>query len=362
VTQPALYPPQQPAPGQPYAPAQPYPQPAPGQPADQQPAAPYPAQQPAPGQPADQQPAAPYPAQPYAPAQPYPAQQPTPAPPKRKSRVGLIVGIAAGVIVLLAAAAAVWFFMLRPTPALPQPLAAYAPVGTGVSAGTTPASSDTADIAAAEDAVVKFYQAIDAGDFAAARALVTSDTATIIDKGGFAGWKNTTFEPARGVVGGDIANVFGHESHKEFGSSTLGVEFMLVRDNGAWLIKTWQPVDEATINGTPAASGEGSGATTLDQQTASDVVSTLLKARQQGDSTTIRMLTTSSFQQTNGSVWLGGIDNSPYFTKFTIQTVKASGATFVVTVREQWNSGPETATYTVVEQNGTVLVDTWTSK
>jgi hypothetical protein len=34
----------------------------------------------------------------------------------------------------------------------------------------------------------------------------------------------------------------------------------------------------------------------------------------------------------------------------------------VVTVVEAWNSGDETATYTVVESGGAVLVDTWVSK
>jgi hypothetical protein len=321
------------------------------------PQAPYPPQQLAPGQPAYQQPAVPYPAQPIAP------QAQAPAPSKKRSRTGLILGIVAGVIVLLAAAAAAaWFFVLHPAAPTQQMPSAYAPVGTGVGGGTTSSPADTADSTAAGDAVVEFYQAIDAGDFTAAQALVTSDTSTMIDKSAFASWTNTTFEVARTVIDGDSASVFGHESHQEFGSANRGVEFTLVRENGSWLIQTWQPVDEATINGAPASSGSGSGATTLDEQIASDIVNTLLKARQQGDSTTIRMLTTAKFQQDYGDVWLDGVDNSPYFTKFTIQSVKAQVAAFVVTVREEWNSGVETGTYSVIDQNGTVLVDSWSSK
>jgi hypothetical protein len=355
---------------QPYPPQQ---APYPGQSACQQPV-PYPGQtypqQPEPGQPyPPQQPAAPYPGQPAyqspvpqaPPARPAAPETGAPVPPKKKSRAGLIVGIVAGIVVLLAAAAAAWFFLLRPvTPTQPMP-SAYAPVGTGVSGGTS-SSNDNADSTAAGDAVVGFYQAIDTGDFTAAQALVTSDTSTMIDKSAFANWTDTTFEVARSVIDGDSASVFGHESHQEFGSATLGVEFTLVRGNGSWLIQTWQPVDEATIDGTPASSGSGTGATTLNEQTASGIVSALLKARQHGDSATIRTLTTAKFQQDYGDVWLDGIDNSPYFTKFTVQSVKASGAAFVVTVREEWNSGPETATYTVVDQDGTVLVDSWTSK
>jgi hypothetical protein len=287
----------------------------------------------------------------------------TPAPPKkRKSRVGLFIGIVAGVVIVLAAAVAAWYFVLRPAAPAPQMPSAYAPVGNGVSVDTASSSTDTADGTAAGDAVVGFYQAIDAGDFTAAQALVTSDTSTMIDKSAFANWTSTTFEVARSVVDGDSANVFGHESHQEFGSASLGVEFALVRGNGTWLIKTWQPVDEATVNGTPVSSGGGSGATMLDEQAASDIVTALLKARQKGDSTTIRTLTTAKFQQDNGDVWLDGIDNSPYFTKFTIQSVTAKDTAFVVTVREQWNSGPETATYSVIDQDGTVLVDSWTSQ
>jgi hypothetical protein len=121
-------------------------------------------------------------------------------------------------------------------------------------------------------------------------------------------------------------------------------------------------VDEGTLNGVPIASGSGSGAVSLTTSSARDTVSSLLQARQVGDSATIRMLTTAAFQDANGSVWLDGIDNSPYFTAFTVKSVKKKGAAFVVTVTEQWNSGAETGTYTVVDQSGSILVDTWSSK
>jgi len=74
------------------------------------------------------------------------------------------------------------------------------------------------------------------------------------------------------------------------------------------------------------------------------------------------VLTTAKFQQTNADAWLDGVDNTPYFTAFSIKSAKAKGETYVVTVAEQWNSGAETATYTVIDQDGKILVDSWTSK
>jgi hypothetical protein len=206
---------------------------------------------------------------------------------------------------------------------------------------------------------VKFYETINGGDFTAVEALVTAGTRAAIDPGAFEGWNTTTFEVTWSAVDQDIAYVYGRESQREFGSTDLGVKFTLSRVSGAWLIKTWTGVDEATVNGAKPASGEGSGATALTDASARDIVSALLKARQAGDSQTVRMLTTQKFQTANGDIWLDGSDNAEFFTQFTIKTVKKSGAAYVVTVTEEWNSGTETGTYTVIDSGGTILVDTW---
>jgi hypothetical protein len=343
---PPVYPPQ----GAPaYPPQQPpvyAPQPSP--PAYPPQAAPpvYPPQQPPPA----------YPPQAYAPQSPPPA----PAPAPKKKHTGLIIGIVVAALVLIAGAVfAVLLFL--PVNATRTISPAYAPVKPTVSTTSTD-TLDTADNTAAENVVTSFYDAINSGNFAAVSALVTSDTKSAVDKGAFEGWSKTTIEFARSVVDGDSAEVYGRESQREFGSAARGVEFVLQRVSGEWLIQTWMAVDEQTLKGTPATSGTGNGTATLNDGTARDVVSSLLQARQGGDAQSIRMLTTAKFQNDNSAVWLDGVDNTPYFTAFSIKNVVQKGTTFIVTVTEQWNSGAETGTYTVVDQGGAILVDAWSSK
>jgi hypothetical protein len=315
----------------------------------------------------------------------YPAQQPVSAyPPQpqvpqagqlipKKRRTGLIVAVVVGALVIVGAAAAA-FFLLRPAAPVAPKVAmppAYQPmpvdtsfVETATPSNETSTSTGTgnADNTAAENAVVTFYQTINGGDLAAVKKLVTPDTATTIDAAAFEGWSTTTFEVTWSAVDANTAYVYGRESQREFGSQDLGAKFTLQRKGSGWLIKTWTGVDEATVNGGTPSSGQGSGATALNETSARDTVTSLLKARQTGDSQTVRMLTTAKFQTDNGDVWLDGNDNTPYFTGFTVKTVKKKGATYVVTVSEVWNSGTETGTYTVVNENGTVLVNAWSSK
>lgn len=291
----------------------------------------------------------------------------------KKRRTGLIVVVIVGALVIVGAAAAA-FFLLRPTaPAPPKvempPAYQPMPVDTSFVETATPSTETStstgtgnADNTAAENAVVKFYQTINSGDLAAVRKLVTADTAKTIDAGAFEGWSTTTFTKTWSAVDGNTASVYGHESQREFGSQDLGVKFTLLRQSGKWLIKTWTGVDEATVNGGTSSSGQGSGATALNDTSARDTVTSLLKARQTGDSQTVRLLTTAKFQTDNGDIWLDGSDNTAYFTGFTIKSVTKKGATYVVIVSEAWNSGTETATYTVVNENGTVLVNAWSSK
>jgi hypothetical protein len=292
----------------------------------------------------------------------------------RKKRTGLIVAVVVGAIVIAGAGAAAFFLLKPATPTAPkvQMPPAYAPVPVNTSfvdtasvesTGTTgTAGVVNADNTAAENAVVKFYETINSGDLTAVKKLVTPDTQSAIDPGAFESWTATTFEVTWSAVDANTAHVYGRESQREFGSQSLGVKFTLSRVGGAWLVKTWTGVDEATVNGGTPQSGQGSGATALNETSARDTVTSLLQARQSGDSQTVRMLTTAKFQTDNGDVWLDGSDNTPYFTGFTIKSVKKSGATYVVTSSEQWNSGTETGTYTVVNAAGVVLVDSWSSK
>lgn len=310
-------------------------------------------------------------------AQTEPAPPPAPAeesavesaavPSGRGRRVARAVAIVVGVVVLVGGAAVAALLLFVPTSRTATPMpAAYAPVRPDTSftdTGTlSPADAEAAEKTAAEKAVVTFYETIDAGDFASLGALVTSDSQSAVDPGAFEGWASTTFTPVRSTVDSDAALVFGHESRRAFGSKTLGVKFTLQRVGSAWLIETWQAVDEGAVNGAVPSSGQGAGSTALTAASARDLVDALLQARQKGDADTIRLLTTAKFQRANGPVWLDGVDNSAFFTGFTIRSAQKHGAAYVVMVRETWNSGVETATYRVIKTGGALLVDSWASK
>jgi hypothetical protein len=242
------------------------------------------------------------------------------------------------------------------------PAGAYAPVMPDTSSEASAAAAASTEASAAETVVTEFYDAINTGQFPALLALVIPDTRSAVDPGAFKGWSTTTFQIVRTAITTDSAYVYGHESRRAFGSKDLGVRFELLRVDGVWLIQNWQAVDEGAVNGAMPSTGAGLSATALTDATARDIVSSLLKARQVGDAETIRLLTTAKFQNRNAAAWLDGVDNSPYFTGFSIASVRKSGSAYVVTVREQWNSGAETATYTVIDVGGSILVDAWTSK
>jgi uncharacterized RDD family membrane protein YckC len=232
----------------------------------------------------------------------------------------------------------------------------------GPAATMIPATTSDADSAAVETAVKEFYDTLNGGDLEKVKSLVTDDTRTAIDPGAFEGWTTTSFEFARSVIDGNTASVYGREDPRRFGGETGGVKFTLDKVGGSWLIQTWSAVDEATVNGVMPSSGQGTVAGTFDAASARDIVTKLLKARQQGDSETIRSLTTANFQSKYGDVWLDGTPAAEAFTSFEIISSASSGSDWTVKVSEEWISGNETGTYTVVEQKPAILVDTWSSE
>ncbi len=229
---------------------------------------------------------------------------------------------------------------------------------------TTPtksATSASADSVAVETAVKEFYDNINGGDLEKVKSLVTDDTKSAIDPSAFEGWTTTSFEFARSVIDANTAYVYGRENPRRFGGETGGVKFTLDKVGGSWLIQTWNAVDEATVNGVQASSGQGTGAKTLDEASARDIVNKLLQARQKGDANAVRSLTTASFQTVNADVWFDGIPVAEYMPTYKILSAAQSGSSWIVKTSEDWNSGTEVGTYTVIEQNATILVDSWDS-
>ncbi len=69
---------------------------------------------------------------------------------------------------------------------------------------------------------------------------------------------------------------------------------------------------------------------------------------------------TRQFLAENAGDWLDGVDNSEFFTSFTITSVTVSGKSGTVSTTEEWPDGPTPRVYGVVEQGGNVLVGAWT--
>jgi hypothetical protein len=298
------------------------------------------------------------------PTTPMPAV-PAAAPPKKK-RTGLIVAVVIGVLLLCCGASAAAAFFVptirdrmpwasKETSTTPKP----ATVPTKPTTTTAPGKDD-ADIKAGEQAVAAFYAAINAGDVEAIKATVVPDVRADIDPGMFEGWTATTFEFTRGWLEGTTAYIVGRESQQQYGAGENGgVKFTLEKVDGAWLVSDFQPVDTTQVEGSDTTGSSSGIPGPISEKTVRDLMTQFLQARQTGAGNVIRRLATEKFLTDNGDVWLDGIDNSEYFTKFTIDSVKITGKNATVVVTESWPDGTFPNNYGVVEQNGAVLVDTW---
>jgi hypothetical protein len=279
--------------------------------------------------------------------------------PERNTRRALVIGTLAVAVILLAAAAGVVYLSMLPSSRTGVRVAKE--VTSVATPSVEPTVTPEQDQAAAEAAVRHFYEAMNSLGSISVRSLVTSDTLPTINDDFFRHWVTTTFSVARSEVDSNTATVWGHESQRAFGSKTLGVQFTLQRVGAAWLVQSWQPVDEGTIKGAVPPSAETAAKLALDQATATDVVNTLMQGRQVGDAGTIRIVTTPAFQTANPA-WLNGINNSKSFTSYRITGVKKKGKAFVVSVSETWSGKTRASVYTVVLSGQSILVNAWSHK
>lgn len=229
--------------------------------------------------------------------------------------------------------------------------------------GTAPAADTQLQVDAATKVVTGFYTAINEADMTAIKAAVDAELQAQVEPGAFEGWNATTFEFTRGWIDGDTAHIVGRESSQAYGSGEGGgVEFDLTDTSGTWLISGWHAVDTTQVEGSDTTGSSTGVPGPLSDKTARDLVSQVLKARQSGAANVIRRLTTEGFLTDNGEVWLSGMDETEFFTRFKITSVKVAGSTATVEVTETWPDGVQSATYGLVEQSGAVLLDTWTVK
>jgi hypothetical protein len=310
-------------------------------------------------------PAAPAPTAPMPVAVPQYAPAPqtvAPAPPKKKT--GLVIAIVLIVLLLLCCCGSIATALLVPAIRDLMPWNAQTSVEPQKAAdsGTSTAPSGTADkdIDAAQKVVEAYYAAFNAGDLEGIKATLTPEVAADITADWFDVGTQSTFEFTRGTSDGTTIAVFGRESDAAFGSGgDGGVKFTLVSVDGQWRITAWTGADRMQIEGTDTTGSSSGVSASLTDASARDVVTRLLDARMKGNANVVRQLTTASFQSAYGDIWLDGRDNSEYFLAFRITKVVVSGDLATVETSEDWNSGTEGAIYTVVRQNGVLLVNVW---
>jgi hypothetical protein len=298
-------------------------------------------------------------------AQPYAPTTPTAAAATPKKKRGLVIAVVVVVALLLCCAGGVAAAFFVPAIRDRMPWAGKQdtpskPATPTSKPSTTAPGKDDAEIKAAAEVVSAFYAAINSGDLEKIKSTVVADVASQIDAGMFEGWTNTTFEYTRGWIEGTSAYIVGRESQQQYGAGDNGgVKFSLEKSGSAWLISDFQPVDTTQVEGSDTTGSSTGIPGPLNEKTARDLLTQFLQGRQTGAGNIIRRLATEKFLSDNGDVWLDGIDNSEYFTKFTIDSVKISGKSATAVVTETWPDGTFPNTYTLVEQNGAVLVDVW---
>lgn len=262
------------------------------------------------------------------------------APRARRVRAGFALALIALFLIVFAVA-----LLLPSAPApVPSPPASIAPTAS-VEPTAPPVNPDRA---AVEEAIKGFYATIDAGESVTISPYVFSE-----GRGGNVpadvGTGTTTFSIARAVVGSGTADVYGRESRSVIATGSAEVEFRLRHVDEKWLISSWRVARETTL---------APQALRLSNVTARDIVGTLLQARQVGDATTVRMLTTERFQLRHAS-WLDGSDQSALLIDYRITGAKKQGKDYEVTVTEGWVAESLRSTFTVIIGNGEILVDAW---
>jgi len=266
-----------------------------------------------------------------------------PNPAARRVRIGF--GILMVVVFLLVAAVAVLL------PAKPSSVVTAPSKVPTASVEPTAPPLDPAQ-AAVEAAIRGFYATVDASKPVTTSAYVDREgrggpAPALVPTSGV-----TTFRIARAVVGSGTADVYGRESRSVISTGGAEIEFRLRLVEKVWLISSWQIARQVPVQSQSLA---------LTDVTARDIVSTLLRSRQVGDTTTMMMLTTANFRAAHAS-WFDGTDRTALLSSWKITAAESKGTAYNVTVREEWLPEPLTSTYTVVITRSDILVDAWTWK
>jgi hypothetical protein len=233
--------------------------------------------------------------------------------------------------------------------------------GNGANVATLAATPATAGAAVGvptpEAAVDAWFVAVSQGDLAAVKKTATPDFASNIDASMCEGRDpHTSYRIDNTDIQGDRATVDVQESPTDAPAQTATTFTLLKQPDGTWLVSQYVV---AATGETPGASDAGTGVEpatqkpAFDKTDAIDVVGTMLSGlKGTGSLSAAKAAATSRFKSANPG-WI--MRSSDY--DFYVTGAKKQGDVWIVTAKEQWQSGAETANYTVVVKDGKGYVD-----
>lgn len=207
-------------------------------------------------------------------------------------------------------------------------------------------------------AVSAWFAALAKGDITAVKLTATPDFAASVGPSLFEGRDpNTSYRAVSSQTIGDIATIDVQESPSNAPAQTATTLTLARQADGTWLVAgyavtaTGQSVGAAApvdTLGTPPVV-----ASTISKAEAIDVVRRFLNDIKSGNGKVAATLATARFKSANPG-WISGPDSG---FKFKITGAKKKESAWVVTTDEQWESGDDVGTYTVVAEDGKGYVD-----
>jgi hypothetical protein len=279
-------------------------------------------------------------------------------PPPRKSNVGLVVGLSAGGVVMLLLFVVGGIFAFRAfTSAKPPVLSASTSTSAGAVGSPTSAPKGAST---PETAVDAWFAAVASGDIAAVKRTATSDFAAAIEPGMFEGRDpNTSYRVVSTQTTGDTATADVQESPSNAPAQTTTTLTLARQTDGTWLVAgyavtaTGQTVGTTPPAATPSAPPVVPTAPVFSKTDAIDAVGTMLSGLNgKGSLSAAKAAATSRFKNANPGWIMRTSDFDFYVTGAT-----RKGDAWIVKTKEQWVSGDETGTYTVVVKSGKGYVD-----
>ncbi len=292
-----------------------------------------------------------------------PAGTGTPGPPPKKRRTGLIVLIVVLVICAILALCGLVGGVLYTFSAGNKPVTNGASGGTGTQGSSS--GKATGRYGTPDAVITAWYKAVAEGDMGALKSLATTNLAGQIDGGMFEGRDPVT---EYRIVGGSAPPANSKPGDMEFvdvqettggEKAKTNVTFQVLKTENGYLIAGYS-VTAAPDSGTSGETGEQTTGTktgeVIGKNAAIDVVGRILDARKNSRVAEARSLATPRFQK-DAPVFFTPSSNA--FTNFEVDSATFKNGAWYVQAKEDWISGPEDATYTVVTVNGRGLVDSW---